>query len=186
MGVVPNKAVAEQVIGNLRLAGFPQDSVSFIVVKPDEADQLDEAAVDQTGKGVKRTLRGVIRGIIVGLVVGLILGYLVHRIPSIGNVLALGILLGLFGGVGVIIGALAGSFSTENNTGQVIERYGMELRTGEAIVAIDAPDADSAKAAEEILNNNGAAKVNSFLATEADVSEVAEELPGVREVKPQV
>jgi hypothetical protein len=185
MGVVPNKPVAEQVIGNCRLAGFPQGAVSFIVIEPDEASKLDQAAADQTGKGVKRTFGGIGRGAVIGLVLGLIGGFVIHAIPFFGTILPLGVFLGLFGGVGIIVGALAGSFSTENNTGQVIERYGMELRAGEAIVSIEAPDTDSAKTAEEILNNCGAAKVNSFLATEENMGEVVEEVPGVTEVKPR-
>lgn len=185
LGVVPNDSVAEQVIGNLRLAGFSQNDVSFLIIEPEQESKFDKAAADQTGQGIKRTSRGIIRGIVIGVVLGMIAGFVLSLIPAIGNILPLWVLLALFVGVGFIIGAFAGSFSTEDNTGQVIERYGMELRAGEAIIAVDAPDADIAKTAEEILNNNGAGKVNSFLVTESDVGDVADKLPGVTEVSPK-
>ncbi len=184
LGVVPNRPVAEQVVGNLRLAGFGQNDVSFIVVKPEQAARMDAQAADQTGKGSRRVLRGVLIGAVIGLVIGCAIGFFLGTLPFFSAVLPQGVLIAACGLVCFIVGGLAGSFSTENLPNQVIERYGMELRAGQAIVSVDAPDQDIAKMAEEVMNTNGAVKVNSFLVQDEDLDQKLTEEANVTEVKP--
>ena len=185
VGVVSNRPVAEQVVGNLRLAGFSQNDVSFIIVRPEAAAQLEKRTTDQTGKGTRRVLKGVARGALIGLVIGLLAGLALYLIPFFNEVLGVGIFMGLFGGAGLIVGALAGAFSTETPSSQVVERYGMELRAGQALITVEAPDEEIAKTAEEILHAGGAVKVNSFLADSERFSERIEAKPAVVEVSPK-
>jgi len=184
--VVPNRPAAEQVVGNLRLAGFGQNDVAFIIVKPEQAERMDAKAADQTGKGSRRVLRGVLRGAVVGLVIGCVIGFFLGTLPFFSAVLPQGVLIAACGLVCFIVGGLAGSFSTENVPNQVIERYGMELRAGQAIVSVDTPDQDIAKRAEEVLNTNGAVKVNSFLVQDEDLDQELTEEANVTEVKPMM
>ncbi len=182
LGIVPNRPAAEQVVGNLRLAGFGQNDVSFIVVKPEQAERMDAQAADQTGKGSRRVLRGVLMGALIGLVIGCGIGLFLNTLPFFNQVLPMGVLIAACGLVCFIVGGLAGSFSTENVPNQVIERYGLELRAGQVIVAVDAPDQDIAKTAEEVMNTNGAVKVNSFFVQDDNLDQKMTDEAGVAEV----
>lgn len=165
MGVVPNQPAAEQVVGNLRLAGFPQDDVSLIVVSREEAAQSEDLAQadDQTGQGAKEVAGSAAKGAAIGGTTGVLAGLATLALPGIGPVLGGGILLALFGGAGTFVGALSGAFASENVSSEVIERYGMALREGQAVVCVTAHDTETAKAAEELLNGAGASNVNSYL-----------------------
>jgi uncharacterized membrane protein len=187
LGVVPSRPAAEQVVGNLRLAGFGQDDVSFIVVKPDQRQDLQARTADQTGKGVRRVLPGIGRGAAVGLVIGAAIGFALGSLEYFSTVLPQGVLIAACGLIGLIVGALSGAFSTETQSNQVIERYGMELRAGQAVVAVEAPDEDAAKVVEEVLNTGGAVKVNSFLVQDAAADNQAmQDQIDVTEVKPRM
>lgn len=165
MGVVPNRPAAEQVVGNLRLAGFPQDDVSVIMVTHEDEQQAQELgqADDQTGQGAKEVASSAAKGAAIGGFSGVLAGVATLAIPGIGPILGSGILLALFGGAGTFVGALSGAFASEEVSNQVIERYGMALREGQAIICVTAHDTSTAKHAEELLNGAGASNVNSYL-----------------------
>lgn len=180
IGVVPDRDTADQVVGNVRLAGFEQNDVSVIMVEPQTAQQLDEYDADQTGEGAKDVAKSAAIGAGIGGATGAAAGLATMLIPGIGPILGSGILLGLFGGSGAFVGALSGAFASEKVSEQVVERYGMALREGQAIICVTAHDGEQAKAAEEILNRQGAANVNSYM---EDVSPLTEQ-PGVTDVNP--
>ena len=165
MGVVPNRSSAEQVVGNLRLAGFAQDDVSVIMVSREEAAHSEELAQadDQTGQGVQEVAGSAAKGAALGGTAGVLAGLATLAIPGIGPILGSGILLALFGGAGTFVGALSGAFASEDVSTEVVERYGMALREGQAIVCVTAHDTENAKAAEEQLNSAGASNVNSYM-----------------------
>ncbi len=162
MGVVPDRPAADQVIGNLRLAGFPQDAISLIVVEHQTAEGIEHAD-DQTGEGAKVVASGLAKGAAIGGAAGLAAGFATLAIPGLGPVLGSGILLALFGGSGLFVGALSGAFASESVSEQVIERYGMALREGQGVISVAASNEDRAKRAEEVLNAAGANNVNSYM-----------------------
>lgn len=166
MGVAPHRPAAEQIVGNLRLAGFPQDNVSVIMVSREEAEQAEalEQADDQTGQGAAEVASSAAKGAALGGTTGVLAGLATLAIPGIGPILGSGILLALFGGAGTFVGALTGAFASEDVSSEVVNRYGMALREGQAIICVTAPDTDTAKQAEELLNGAGASNVNSYLA----------------------
>jgi hypothetical protein len=165
MGVAPNRPAAEQVVGNLRLAGIPQDDLSVIMVSREEAEQSDDLAQsdDLTGQGAKEVASSAAKGAALGGTTGVLAGLATLAIPGIGPILGSGILVALFGGAGTFVGALTGAFASENVSSEVIERYGMALREGQAVICITAHDTETAKQAEELLNSAGASNVNSYL-----------------------
>jgi hypothetical protein len=177
MGVAGNRASAEQIVGNLRLAGLAQEQVSLIMVTQQAPEALEDVA-DQTGEGAAEVAGGAAKGAALGGTTGLLAGLATLAIPGIGPVIGAGALLALFGGGGAVVGALSGAFSTENVANQVIERYGMALREGQAVISVTAPDAEAAKRAEEILAHSGASNINSYM---EDVSSVTD-APGVTDV----
>lgn len=177
LGVASSRPSAEQIVGNLRLAGFTQDQVSLIMVTQEDPEALEQVD-DQTGEGGAEVAGGVAKGAAAGGIVGLAAGLAAFAIPGIGPVIGGGALLALFGGSGAVVGSLTGAFSTENVSNQVIERYGMALREGQAVISVSAPDAETAKQAEEVLTNSGASNINSYMEDVTDVTDA----PGVADV----
>lgn len=163
MGVVADRAAAEQVVGNARLAGFPQDDVSVVMVRREDAEQMDEAA-DQTGQGAADVAKSAATGAGIGGLIGAAAGAATLLIPGLGPIIGSGILVALFGGSGAFVGALSGAFASEDTKAEIVNRYGMALREGQAIVCVTARDTETAKAAEQMLNDAGASNVNSYLA----------------------
>lgn len=176
MGVCPDRPAAERVVGNLRLAGFPQEGVSLIMVRREEAGALDEIA-DQHGEGAGEVVRSAGKTALLGALIGLVLGVAVLFIPGL-QVLSPVILVALFVGACAFVGALSGAFASEDVSDDVINRYGMALREGQAVIRVLAADADKAKHAEHMLTAAGATNVNSYQADETQVTDV----PGVKEV----
>ncbi len=172
IGVVPNDSVAGQLVGNLRIAGFDQDHVSVLVVANQHEDQLAQDD-SKAGKGVSNVAGKAGIGALIGLVVGVAGGFGVLQLPGMGPIIGTGVLLALFGGMGAIIGALLGFYSGEGESSQVIERYGMALREGQAVVTVTVPDADHAKHAEEVFRASGAKNINSYLTDEGSVTDEA-------------
>lgn len=178
IGVVPDRDAADHVVANIRLAGFEQNDVSVIMVEPQAAQELDVADTDQTGEGAKDVAKSAAIGAGAGAATGLAAGLATLAIPGLGPIIGSGILLGLFGGAGTFVGALSGAFASEKVSDQVVERYGMALREGQAIVCVTTRDRDQAKQAEDVFNRLGAANVNSYM---EDVSPLTDQ-PGVTEV----
>jgi uncharacterized membrane protein len=115
---------------------------------------------------------------VIGGGAGVLAGLATMAIPAVGPVIGSGILLALFGGSGAFVGALSGAFASEDVSSEVVERYGMALREGQAIICVTATDAEQARTAEEVLRTGGADNVNSYLEAE---SPLANE-PGVKDV----
>jgi hypothetical protein len=176
MGVCPNRAAAERVVGNLRLAGFSPDGVSLIVVRRDEAESL-AGADDQHGEGAGTVMKSAAKLALLGAAIGLVIGFGTLFIPGL-QVLSPVILLALYTFSGAFVGALAGAFETEDTAAEVVERYGMALREGQVVIRVEAEDAPRAQRAEALLRRAGAANVNSYFEDDSRITDI----PGVREV----
>lgn len=168
IGVVPDDPSAEQVIGNLRIAGFPQQACSVIRVRREEAGALEHVD-DQSGEGSAETAISAAKGAAIGAGIGLLGGAATLAIPDL-KVLSPIILLALFGGTGAFVGTLSGAFASEDVSDEIINRYGMALREGQSVVAVTAPDGNAAKRAEEVLRATGARNVMSYMSNESPLT----------------
>ncbi|HEX6291198.1 MAG TPA: hypothetical protein VFZ66_18585 [Herpetosiphonaceae bacterium] len=177
IGVVPNDAVAHQLVGNLRLAGFEQQDISLIMAERERAvdqNQTDDALAE----GLGETAAHAATGAAVGSGAGVLAGLATLAIPGIGPVIGTGVLLALFGGMGAGIGGLIGLYSSETEATQEFERYGVALREGQALVSVMVPDRETAARAQEMFAEAGATNVNSYLADQSDLADA----PGIKEV----
>jgi hypothetical protein len=177
IGVVPDESVAGQLVGNLRLQGFAQDSISLIMVEREQEYQLAQDDT-QAGEGASEVAGNAAKGAAAGGVLGVLAGLGTLAIPGIGPVLGTGVLLAMFGGMGSAIGGLLGLYASENVSSQVVERYGMALREGQAVVSVTVPDQDTAQQVEELFRTAGATNINSYM---GDAPELADE-PGLKDV----
>ena len=177
IGVVPDEAVAGQLVGNLRLHGFAQDAISLIMVERERENELAQND-EEAGEGVSEVAGNAAKGAVAGGVLGLLAGVGTLAIPGIGPVLGTGVLLAMFGGMGSAIGGLLGLYASETVSSQVIERYGMALREGQAVVSVTVPDEDAAQRVQELFTAAGATNVNSYM---GDAPQLADE-PGLKEI----
>ncbi|MDP9309953.1 MAG: hypothetical protein M3R24_03480 [Chloroflexota bacterium] len=177
IGVVPDEAVAGQLVGNLRLAGFEQDSISLIMVERERENELAQND-EEAGEGVSEVAGNAAKGAVAGGVLGLLAGVGTLALPGIGPVLGTGVLLAMFGGMGSAIGGLLGLYASETVSSQVIERYGMALREGQAVISVTVPDQDAAERAQQLFVAAGATNVNSYM---GDAPTLADE-PGLKEI----
>ena len=176
IGVVPDRPAARQVAGNLRLAGFAQDAIAIIMVTPEDSEELEHVD-DQTGEEAPVVASSAVKGAAIGAGIGLLGGAATLAIPDL-RVLSPAIMLALFGGTGAFVGTLSGAFASEDVSDQIIERYGMALSEGQAVMVVTAPDGDTAKRAEEVLGAAGASNVMSYLADESPLTDT----PGLTDV----
>jgi hypothetical protein len=177
IGVVSNDAIAGQLVGNLRLAGFEQEQISLIMAEREQdvpKPQTDDAAAE----GLRQTIGNAGTGAVIGGGTGVLAGLATMAIPGIGPVLGAGVLLAMFGGMGAGIGGLIGLYSSETEATQEIERYGMALREGQAIVCVTVPDRETAERVQELFGEAGATNVNSYMADQSDLTNA----PGLKDV----
>ena len=177
IGVVDSDAVAHQLIGNLRLAGYGQDQVSLLMAEREQVADPTQTN-DAEAEGLGENLTHAATGAAVGSGAGVLAGLATLAIPGIGPVIGTGVLLAMFGGMGAGIGGLIGLYSSENEASQEFERYGVALREGQAIVSVTVPDREAAQQAQNLLIEGGAKNVNAY---QADQSSVAD-APGVKDV----
>lgn len=177
IGVVNNDAVAHQLIGNLRIAGYAPDQISLIMAQNEQVADPTQTN-DAEAEGLGETAAHAATGALAGSGAGLLAGLATLAIPGIGPVIGTGVLLAMFGGMGAGIGGLIGLYSSENESSQEFERYGVALREGQAIVSVTVPDTDAAKQVEELLAQGGATNINSYMADQSSLTDT----PGVKDV----
>jgi hypothetical protein len=178
IGVAPNDAVAHQLIGNLRIAGFDQEDISLLMVTHEEENEQLAQDDSQADEGVSEVAGNAAKGAAIGGVTGVLAGLGTLAIPGIGPVIGTGVLLAMFGGMGAGIGGLLGLYSSETVSSQVIERYGMALREGQAIVSVTVPDTETAEVTRDIFVRVGATNINSYMADDGDLADT----PGITDV----
>lgn len=176
IGVVPNRPAAEQVVGNLRLAGFPQEAVSIIMVTKEDPAALENVD-DQTGEGVEDVAKHAAVGAGIGGATGAAIGAATLLIPGVGPIVGAGAIASLLIG-GTAVGGLMGAFTSQDESTQVIDRYGMALREGQALVTVKADTTDQARQVEQMLTDYGATNVNSYF---EDITNVTD-AQGVKDV----
>ena len=152
-----DRAAAENAVGALHAAGFPNESIGFVLRGRDVASggMLTDAEGAKDGKGAAT---GAVTGGIVGGVVAAAASYIM---PELGPFVAGGVLATFFGGavagtaVGGILGALTGLGVSENKA----ELYDRQFRSGRAIVAVK-PGGRLA-VATEILTRFGGSNIHT-------------------------
>ncbi|GAC1354465.1 MAG: membrane protein [Herpetosiphon sp.] len=163
IGVLPSEDTAGQLVGNLRLAGITQQDISLLEASDHQKQDLAQDD-SEAPAAVTNITKKVVTGGMVGLVFGVAIAFAIVHMPGLGPLIATGILMAMFGGMGFAIGALLGLYATERVTNQVVNRYGMSLRQGQIVVAVAAADTERAKQVEDMFRKFSATNVNSYMA----------------------
>lgn len=153
VGTFDNVKQAEQVVYDLKGAGFSPDAVS---VAAKDMSSLTELK----GEGVKETADGAVGGAIGGGALGAALGWLLAGgtalIPGIGPVVAAGIFTATVGGalIGGTLGGVAGALVASGLPEEQAREYEESLKSGRVLVVVKTPDAEALIKAKKVFADN--------------------------------
>jgi hypothetical protein len=142
----PDRASAERAIEDLRVGGWPEEDLGFLV-RDETAEAREERA--------ERTAEGAVTGMAAGGLIGGLGAVAVSlMIPGVGPIIGGGLLATLFGGAamgagaGGVLGAIGGLGVPEEEA----RFYEEELRAGRPLVGVRG---DRAEEAAAILHRHG-------------------------------
>jgi hypothetical protein len=140
----------------LRQRGVSDEDVS-LVRQGQETPPVESA--DDTKSGA-----GTVAGVSAGAVIGGALGLVALAVPGVGPLLAAGPIAAALGGAvaGGAVGGLIGSFAGLGIPTEEAEAYERAVRAGSLVLAVKAPDEDTARAYSRLLQEHGAARTNSY------------------------
>ncbi|MFZ6711933.1 hypothetical protein [Undibacterium sp. TC9W] len=165
--IATNRVQAENIVDNLKLAGFPSGDIS--VLFPDQTGTRDFAH-EQNTKLPEGAATGGVAGMGVGAILGWLTGIGTLAIPGVGPFIAAGPIMAalsgaaLVGAAGGIIGALVGLGIPEYEA----KLYDGKIRGGNILISVHTDNSNEASNAKEIYKKAGAEDINST--SEASVS----------------
>lgn len=158
--LVQTEAQAENIVGNLRDAGFSSNDISVLL--PDK-ESTREFAHEKHTKAPEGATAGAGTGAVVGGTLGWLAGIGSLAIPGIGPFVAAGPILAALSGAAVggtaggLIGALIGMGIPEYEA----KRYETRLKEGRILLSIHASDTGQARVAKAIFERNGGEDISS-------------------------
>ena len=107
---------------------------------------------------------GTVAGVSAGAVIGGAIGLVALAVPGIGPLLAAGPIAAALGGAvaGGAVGGLLGSFAGLGIPTDEAEAYEAAVRAGSVVLAVKAPDEETAKAYAGLLEERGAVRATSY------------------------
>jgi len=152
--LVPDAHRAENVVNDLRAAGFSNNDIS--VLFPDRSGSRD-FAVAQGTKAPEGAATGAGAGGAVGATVGWLVGIGALAIPGVGPFLAAGpILAALSGGaIGAAVGGLTGALIGMGVPEFEAKQFEGKLKSGNILVSVHSSESDSTNRVKEIFERHG-------------------------------
>ena len=149
-GILKNRQQAEEVIDNLKKAGFSSNDLS--VLFPDTSGTRDFAH-EQATKAPEGATTGGTTGFVVGGVLGWLAGIGSLAIPGLGPFIAAGPIMAALSGaaVGTAIGGITGALIGMGIPEYEARRYEAKVKEGNVLLSVHAEDGTEADRAKEIL-----------------------------------
>lgn len=133
-----SEADAEDVVRNLRDAGFSADEISVVARDDEAAGAVAGASGDDVAAG---TGIGAVTGGVLGGIAGLLVGAAAVAIPGIGVVVAGPLAVTLGGaGLGAITGGVAGALASIGVSEEDASHYHERFEAGDILVIVAAGD----------------------------------------------
>ncbi len=151
--LVPDARRAENVVSDLRAAGFVNDHIS--VLFPDRTGTRD-FAVAQGTKAPEGAAAGAGAGGAVGVTVGWLVGIGALAIPGVGPFLAAGPILAALSGaaIGAAVGGITGALIGMGVPEFEAKQFEGKLKSGNVLISVGVTDADTTKRAKEIFQRH--------------------------------
>src|SRR5689334_19128400 len=150
-----NELQAEQVLNDLKAAGFSSTDISVLV--PDTAGTRDLGHEQHTKAPEGATTGGTTLGILGGAI-GWLAGIGALAIPGLGPFIAAGPIMAALSGaaVGGAVGGVAGALIGMGIPEYEAKRYEGRIKQGNILISVHTEDSAEARRATEILEEGGA------------------------------
>ena len=158
--IVKTGVQAENIVAELRTAGFTSDSISVLL--PDTGTSKDFAHEKST-KAPEGATAGGAAGLGVGAALGWLAGIGALAIPGLGPFIAAGPIMAALGGAAVggatggLIGALAGMGIPEFEA----KRYKDKIGAGNILISVHTDDGKQRDVAKDVFKRNGAEDIST-------------------------
>jgi hypothetical protein len=161
VGTFPDLDTAREVLNALNRAGIDADDVSMLGRQVNEVESDADTRLRDMESTADLGKKAAVAGS-AGSVVGGIVGAAAFAIPGLGPVIGTGIWAAVAGGAiaGGAVGGMVGAITGTELGPEWETTYGEPLREGHVLVAVHARDEDQARAASEVLEKEGAARVD--------------------------
>ncbi len=146
---------ADSLVGHLKNEGFSNSDIS--VLMPDESG-IRDMGYEKHSKAPEGATTGLASGAIIGGAVGALAGIGALAIPGLGAFIAAGpIMAGLSGAaVGGTVGGITGGLIGLGVPEYEAKQYEGKLREGNLLVSVHTENAELARCATQICQENGA------------------------------
>jgi len=158
--IAKDEEQAEQIVGELRDAGFPSDDVS--VLFPDRSGTRDFAHEHHT-KAPEGAATGAGAGGMLGGALGWLVGIGAVAIPGVGPFIAAGPILAALGGasVGAAVGGLTGALVGLGIPELEAKRYDGKIRQGNVLISVHTEDSDERSRVKDLFKRAGADDISA-------------------------
>ncbi len=160
LGTFANQQRAGAAVQALRARGLADEQISAVVRHGEvEVTAQEMAALEREAESVATD---VAVGSAAGGLAGFLAGLALFSIPGIGQFLGVGVLASTLGGaaLGSAVGERVGHFSALGLSEERAERYQSALAAGHTVLAVHAPDTQTAAVAREVLVSEGAEEID--------------------------
>ncbi|OJV99728.1 MAG: hypothetical protein BGO39_12290 [Chloroflexi bacterium 54-19] len=153
VGTFDDVKQAEQVVYDLKGAGFPADAVSLAAK---DMSSLNELKSDEGKEATDGAVGGAIGGGALGAALGWLLAGGTALIPGIGPIVAAGIFTATVGGalIGGTLGGVAGALVASGLPEEQAREYEENLKSGRVLVVVKTPDAEALVTAKQVFALN--------------------------------
>lgn len=168
VGTTSNQQQAEQIVGDLKAAGFPAGEISVLFPRPDDSAGFAAEMATKVPEGAAIGAASVgSAGMWLGGGIGLLAGLGAIAIPGLGVFLAVGPLLSLLSGaavgasVGATVGTLTGVLITLGIPELEAKHYEGRLSSGRILISVHSEERQRQLVAAAVLRARGAEDICS-------------------------
>jgi hypothetical protein len=178
-GIASSYVQAQQVVRDLKNAGFSPDNVSVLL--PDKTATRDFAHEHHT-KAPEGATAGAGAGGLLGGGLGWLAGIGALAIPGVGPFVAAGPIMAALGGaaIGATVGGLSGALIGLGIAELEAKQYEDKLRAGNILLSVHTEDGDEIERAKEILEAANVDDISTSRETKAPLPNKSERSPKVR------
>jgi hypothetical protein len=157
---VTNRVAAEDLVQQLKLAGFANSDIS--VLMSDKVGTKDFAIDNQT-KAPEGAATGMGTGMAAGGILGWLAGIGTLAIPGVGPLIAAGPIMAALGGaaVGGAIGGIAGILIGMGIPEYEAKMYEGKLKSGSALISVHSDNSEQTDRAKQLMQAAGAENISS-------------------------
>ncbi len=158
--IATNGAQAENIVNNLKTAGFSGNDIS--VLFPDKTGTKDFAH-EQNTKAPEGAAVGGSTGGLLGGAFGWLVGIGALAIPGVGPFIAAGPIMAALSGaaVGAALGGITGALVGMGIPEFEAKRYEGKIKAGNILISVHSENSDETKRAKEIFERGGAQDISS-------------------------